>query len=1127
MTTEQRPGTATTAEPLVGPLKRAVEEATRLLHADGAMIYLVDIEAGVLRCVTDAGITDPVAARLIRELELPLGRGMFGAAVARGRVVATGDYLADRGFDHADETDRIARKARMRAMAVAPLVADGEVLGALGAYVRHPRPFDEAQIGLLRALAEHAAVTLANQRLMQELTTSEERYRYLVEQSPDVVWATDLRGNFTYVSETSLQLSGWLAVELIGQHWSVIVAAEDRDEFQAAWRDAQGSATAQGSAREQRHRYRLLHRDGRLIPVELRGREVVVDGRSIGAHGSIRDITEVDRLERDLRQQADQLAHQVEAQRSLAEIATQLTTMRAADAILQRTVDEAARLLEADAARIDLAERGSSSLRLVFGDSGVEQRFPQNDGDDVVSVDEGISGLAVKMARVVWTGDYLNDESFHHGAAPDAYVAKYGIRSVMAAPLFREEDTLGTLTVSALRPDAFGAADAELLGVLATQAAIAVGNARLYEDLRDSERRYRHLVDNSPDIVWSVDAKGRLTFLSGSLERRTGWTPAELLGKPFQVLTDEATLRPTEEAFAAVRARPDEEQRLRISLPLADGQRAPVEITMMGSEVDGRFAGAHGSVRDVTEQERLEISLREQSAQLERQLESQQRLLEINQRLLSTLDPSDVFEAIASGLKRVVAYDNLSIYRVDREAKLLRPVLSRDHHADEVMNFDIPFGAGMINWVVDHGKPLLANDAIHDPRAIQIPGTQNEPEAVAIVPLISEREVIGTLNISRVGGLEVYFTEKDFELVQLFASQAAIAVTNARLYDELQESERRYRYLVDNSPDMIWAADEQGRFTFVSDSVQYLAGYRPADVLGMHWDDLTVPDSIPIAQDRWQRMQAEPDVEQQVRIELLRADGRRVPVEINMMASVADGRFSGAHGAVRDVGERERLERDLRRQAAELAASGERANLARELHDSVTQALFSMGLTTRSLEMLLDTDPLAARQKLTDLRELQRDALAEMRTLIFELRPASLEQDGLLQAIRAHAAAVQGRTGLVVEVNCPVDELPRAPLDVEEAVYRIAQEALHNVVKHANARAARISLTREGQRLTLRVEDDGTGFDPDRLPRGHLGLHGMRQRADRAGGKLSFSSRLGKGTQVQVRIKLEPPASVN
>ena len=119
-------------------------------------------------------------------------------------------------------------------------------------------------------------------------------------------------------------------------------------------------------------------------------------------------------------------------------------------------------------------------------------------------------------------------------------------------------------------------------------------------------------------------------------------------------------------------------------------------------------------------------------------------------------------------------------------------------------------------------------------------------------------------------------------------------------------------------------------------------------------------------------------------------------------------RSSGAHGAARDVSDRERLECGLRRQAAELASSEERAHLARELHDSVTQALFSMTLISRSIELLLERDPAAVPAKLASLRDLQREALAEMRALIFELRPGNVEEHGLMQALRTHSASLSG-----------------------------------------------------------------------------------------------------------------------
>jgi signal transduction histidine kinase len=238
--------------------------------------------------------------------------------------------------------------------------------------------------------------------------------------------------------------------------------------------------------------------------------------------------------------------------------------------------------------------------------------------------------------------------------------------------------------------------------------------------------------------------------------------------------------------------------------------------------------------------------------------------------------------------------------------------------------------------------------------------------------------------------------------------------------------------------------------------------------------------------------------------------------EVAMTGTMVDGRFAGGHGSVRDISERERLEGDLRDQAVELAASQERAHLARELHDSVTQALFSMGLTLRTLEILLGTDPEAAKEKLVELRELQKDALAEMRTLIFELRPSSLESDGLVQALRTHATAVQRRTGLAIVVDA--EPIERLPLPAEEALYRIGQEALHNVVKHANASNATIRIWREGNLVRLSVSDDGAGFDPDAVPRGHLGLIGMRQRVDLVGGELRVESRAGKGTTIEAAV---------
>jgi PAS domain S-box-containing protein len=310
--------------------------------------------------------------------------------------------------------------------------------------------------------------------------------------------------------------------------------------------------------------------------------------------------------------------------------------------------------------------------------------------------------------------------------------------------------------------------------------------------------------------------------------------------------------------------------------------------------------------------------------------------------------------------------------------------------------------------------------------------------------------------------------------------------------------------------------DADGRFTYIGETLERLTGFRPEQVLGRTWMSLLTPESVEIAQRNWNAIAARPDDEQQFRVATPLAGGGEMSAEINMIGTVADGKFAGAHGSLRDVTERERLEEDLRNRTAELAANQERASLARELHDSVTQALFSMGLTLRTIELLFDRDPAAARAKFGELRELQNDALAEMRTLIFELRPRGLETDGLEQALRNHAAAVSGRTGLTVQVETALDG--RLPLDTEEALYRIGQEALHNVVKHANAQSAEIRLVKNHDVIELSVEDDGAGFDPTLVSGTKLGLIAMRQRAERLGGAVEISSEPGAGTRVTVTM---------
>jgi len=202
-------------------------------------------------------------------------------------------------------------------------------------------------------------------------------------------------------------------------------------------------------------------------------------------------------------------------------------------------------------------------------------------------------------------------------------------------------------------------------------------------------------------------------------------------------------------------------------------------------------------------------------------------------------------------------------------------------------------------------------------------------------------------------------------------------------------------------------------------------------------------------------------------------------------------------------------------EAKEKAVLEERQRIARELHDSVSQALYGIALGARTARTLLDRDPARAAEPLDYVLALADAGLAEMRALIFELRPETLETEGLLGALAKQIDSVRARHGL--EIRTEWGEEPEVPIEVKETAYRIAQEALNNIVKHARARRVDLRIVPGGDALVLEIGDDGVGFASAEAP-GHLGLRTMRERALRLGGTLLVESAPRRGTRIRVSI---------
>ncbi len=975
-------------------LTAAVEEAARLLDTDGAMVYLFDPATNRLRFAHDAGIESPRSRDWVRSIDLPVGVGMFGRAVAERAVVVTGNYLDDPSFDHAEEPDRVVRDIGIHSMVVAPLSAGDEVFGALGTFSATRDAFSPAQIGLVRALADHAGAAMRNVRLIEaldisrrELTERADAERSLREIAARISAATDLAAVLQLGVDEAARLlrADGARIDLIDPtsgllRWAYASGAIHPDD--SIWPDDPDETLDQGVSGQAVVRGQPFwtgdYINDRRFP-HGQGADTYVDATQVrsalaaplkgetGAFGALTVFTakpdawtavdaalleaiadqaaimiRTTRLIEQLNASRTALTRRATAEQALREIGAQITGLREPDVILRRVVEEAKRLLDTDGAHLTrMSETGTFLVPVVVAGAGegVDQSWLLSMQFELGG---GINGLAAQQGEPIWTSDYLADPRIPHDPDDAELIERLGLRGMAAAPLRAPGgEIIGTLAVSAAQPRDFTAEELDLLQGLADQAAIAITNSTLLSRLTESEARYRYLVERAPDLVWSIGADARLTFLSDAVVRLTGRQPDELVGEHFGALVHESSKDVAEFDWTTGMQHGSQEVRGRVNLAGADGQPVPAEfIATARLDDDGRFLGANGSVRDMREQERLEADLR--------------------------------------------------------------------------------------------------------------------------------------------------------------------------------ESESRYRFLVENSPDVVFATDAEGRFTFMSDSIERMSGWRPDEVLGAHFSKVVDSQSAE-AESRWAALLREPTVELIAVNNLRRPDGGIVPVEISAIGMVDEhGVFAGIHGSTRDISERARLEGELRRQAGELAAGEERAHLARELHDSVTQALFSMTLVSRSVELLLDRDLTAARAQLTQLRDLQREALAEMRALIFELRPGNLEQDGLTRALRTHTAALQGRIGLPVVVDSTLTE--RLPLAIEEVLYRIAQEALHNVVKHASARQVRVDVGRTSEGVRLRIDDDGKGFDPGAVPDSHLGLAGMRARADRIGARFSCRSVQGKGTTIEVVV---------
>ena len=342
-----------------------------------------------------------------------------------------------------------------------------------------------------------------------------------------------------------------------------------------------------------------------------------------------------------------------------------------------------------------------------------------------------------------------------------------------------------------------------------------------------------------------------------------------------------------------------------------------------------------------------------------------------------------------------------------------------------------------------------------------------------------------------------------------------------RMEADLRQSEERFRTLADFTYDWEYWLNPDGVYVYVSPSCERITGYTPEEFR----QNPELLASIVHPADRAAivpQLRGEPDGSTAVRREQFRIIARDGEVRwlehISRPVHGFSERNPGRRGSIRDITERRRAEQALEEQAREKAVATERSRLARELHDSVTQALYSVTLYAEAARLALDADKRdVATENVLELHNMAREAMVDMRMLIFELHPPVVEEEGLVAALQTRLAAVEGRARLKTELR--VEGERRLPIQVEEELFRIALEALNNVLKHAHAQQVTVTLGFEDTAVRLQISDDGDGLDPVAARHGGgLGLRGMEQRAERIQGVLTITSEPGKGTTLNVLV---------
>jgi len=950
-----------------------------------------------------------------------------------------------------------------------------------------------------RTLLAHVRALLRMKQTEEALKQSQEQFRAAFDNALDAMLIADDNANLVDANPSASAMFGVPKEEMTQHRSSDFVETGQRQEMEKRWQIFLKDGQQTGE-------FRLCRPDGTTRELEYRAKASFLPNRHLSV---LRDITQRKEAEKELRLAHNELEKRV-AQRT-AELVAANSFLR--DEIAERTSTQSALaerlrfetfLTELSAAFANLpAQRVDQEIevwirrlagflsvdRVTFSDFSQNGEFARRHSYTMPGVKpppraSRLNELfpwateQIRLGRIVrWS--YIPEDIPPEANAERQYALELGLKSNLVIPITIDDSVVCAISFACARthvewPD-------EIVGRLRLVGEIfanAVVRQRAQESLKESEERSRLLIESVKDYaIIMLDADGNVGSWNEGARRIKGYTQEEIIGQHFSCFYPSEDISRGRPARILRTANTDgwcEDEGWRVR---KDGSRfwASVILTAVRDE-SGRLRGFSKVTRDITDRKRVEAALRQSEALYRDLVENVPDVT-----WLSDIEGNTSY--ISPNVEKVFGYTPEEVYRGQQE--LWFGAIHPDD-LDNVRNAYSQLFIGGGSFDIEYRVQRKDGNWIwiHD-RAVSTFEKQHTKYAHGLFSDITERK---------------------------------------KLQEQVERSEEQYRELVENINDIIYATDEKGVVTYISSAVEQMIGISSLEIIGQPFTTLLYPPDEQRALQNFQESALGGGKPLEFRV--LDKSGNIRWVRKSSRPVFHGSIFKGTRGLVTDITERKQAEASRMQLLHRLvtAQEEEQRRLSRELHDQTGQSLAALMLGLKSIE---DSNQLSntALNRLCKLQELTSQLARDVHHLASNLRPSALDDLGLQTALSNYVEEWAERTKISADFHCNGLIEKRLPRQIETAVYRIVQEALTNVLKHADAQNVSVILEYRRNRVQAIIEDDGSGFDTERVVNvrtgtGRLGLLGMQERVALVDGELNIESTPRSGTTVIVHIPI-------